>query len=64
MDDHAFLIKGLIELYEASQNAEWLLWAEQLQEQQDNMFWDHEKNGYFENQKDDPLVFIRDKDGK
>lgn len=64
LDDYAFLIRGLLDLYEASLDADWLQWAEHLQEQQDRKFWDHEKSGYFTSPEGDPRILIRGKEGK
>jgi len=47
LDDYAFLIEGLLHLYESDFNEDWLLWARKLQELQDKKFWDTEKGGYF-----------------
>lgn len=64
MEDYAFLIRGLLDLYEASLDTDWLQWAEQLQEQQDLMFWDTEKSGYFQSPVGTPNVILRLKEGK
>ncbi|KOB74045.1 Uncharacterized protein OBRU01_09644, partial [Operophtera brumata] len=45
LDDYAFLIKGLLDLYEASLDARWLQWARELQTKQDELFWDQEHAG-------------------
>src|SRR5207247_11188420 len=42
-DDYAFGIQGLLDLYEASFDVEWLKFAVELQETQDRLFFD-EKN--------------------
>lgn len=34
LPDYAFLIQGLLDLYEANGNISWLLWADQLQMKQ------------------------------
>src|SRR5207237_7626715 len=61
-DDYAFVIQGLVELYEASFDVEWLKFAVQLQETQDRLFFD-EKNGcYFSTSGKDESVFLRMKD--
>ncbi|KJR86118.1 uncharacterized protein SPSK_02232 [Sporothrix schenckii 1099-18] len=39
-EDYAYLIEGLLELYEATGEAEWLEWADELQEQQIKLFYD------------------------
>ena len=47
-DDYAFLIYGLLELYQASFDEQWLEWAAELQERQDALLWDTKAGGYFE----------------
>ncbi|XP_013877335.1 spermatogenesis-associated protein 20 isoform X2 [Austrofundulus limnaeus] len=47
LDDYTFLICGLLDLYEASLQTEWLQWAEELQFRQDVLFWDDLGGGYF-----------------
>ncbi len=39
-DDYAYLIAGLLDLYEASAGLGCLTWALELQEAQDELFWD------------------------
>ncbi|RZF47334.1 hypothetical protein LSTR_LSTR014375 [Laodelphax striatellus] len=47
LDDYAFLIRGLIDLYEASFEPTWLEWAYELQQTQDSLFWDAGSAGYY-----------------
>jgi uncharacterized protein YyaL (SSP411 family) len=47
LDDYAFLIWGLLELYEATFNADYLMHAIELQEQQFALFWDKENGGFY-----------------
>ena len=47
LDDYAFLIQGLLDLYEASFDVRWLSWAIRLRETQDRLFWDGKSGGYF-----------------
>ncbi len=61
-DDYAFVIQGLIDLYEASFDVEWLKFAMQLQETQDRLFFDEKNGGYFSTSGKDPNVFLRMKD--
>jgi len=63
-DDYAFLIQGLLDLYEASLNSKWLLWANELQETMDTLFWDEEGGSYFSTEKNDKSVLLRLKEGK
>ncbi|EMD34674.1 hypothetical protein CERSUDRAFT_86096 [Gelatoporia subvermispora B] len=60
-DDYAFLIQGLLDLYEASGKEEYALWAIRLQEKQDELFWDSEGGGYFSSAPD-PHILVRMKD--
>ncbi len=59
LDDYAYLIQGLLDLYEASFNVEWLVWAAQLQERQDQLFWDSKLGGYFSTSGADPSILMR-----
>jgi uncharacterized protein len=61
-DDYAFVIQGLLDLYEASFDVEWLKLAFALQETQDRLFFDEKNGGYFSNSGRDGSVFIRMKD--
>ncbi|XP_041363382.1 spermatogenesis-associated protein 20-like isoform X2 [Gigantopelta aegis] len=62
VDDYTFVIRGLLDLYEACYNDRWLQWAEQLQETQDKLFWDDEAGGYFSSGLRDPTIVLRMKD--
>src|SRR5438876_455522 len=61
-DDYAFVIQGLLNLYEASFDVEWLKFAIQLQETQDRLFFDEKNGGYFSTSGKDESVFLRMKD--
>jgi uncharacterized protein len=61
-DDYALVIQGLLDLYEASFDVEWLKFAIQLQEIQDRLFFDEKNGGYFSNSGRDESVFVRMKD--
>src|SRR5256714_680359 len=58
-DDYAFLIQGLLDLYEASFEAHWLRWAIELQETQDRLFFDNKRGGYFTGAGNDPSILLR-----
>ncbi|XP_050295633.1 spermatogenesis-associated protein 20 [Anthonomus grandis grandis] len=62
LDDYAFMIRGLLDLYEASLDADWLQWAEVLQEKQDTLFWDDKSSGYFNSSAEDKSILIRSKE--
>ena len=60
LDDYAFLIAGLLDLHEVSQNKKWLDWALKLQEALDADFKDGQ-GGYFFVAKDRDTLLARDK---
>ncbi|KAL6210429.1 hypothetical protein ACLB2K_015661 [Fragaria x ananassa] len=62
LDDYAFLISGLLDLYEFGGQTSWLVWAIELQEMQDEIFLDKEGGGYFNTPGDDPNVLLRVKE--
>jgi uncharacterized protein YyaL (SSP411 family) len=61
-DDYAFVVQGLLDLYEASFNVEWLKFATELQATQDRLFCDEKNGGYFSSSGRDESVFVRMKD--
>jgi uncharacterized protein YyaL (SSP411 family) len=61
-DDYAFVIQGLLDLYEASFDIQWLKFAFELQETQDRLFFDEKNGGYFSTSGKDKNVVIRMKD--
>ncbi|XP_014891123.1 spermatogenesis-associated protein 20 isoform X2 [Poecilia latipinna] len=66
LDDYAFVVCGLLDLYEATFQTEWLRWAEELQARQDALFWDNQGGGYFCSEPSDAAVLLRlkeDQDG-
>ncbi|MBX9577635.1 MAG: thioredoxin domain-containing protein [Chthoniobacterales bacterium] len=58
-EDYAFLIQGLLDLYEATSDGACLTWAEELQEKMNELFWDHEQGGYFSSAAADPHLLVR-----
>ncbi|EDO35488.1 predicted protein [Nematostella vectensis] len=60
--DYVYLINGLLDLYEASFDEQWLKWAEELQDKADELFLDKEKGGYFEVTEADKSILVRLKD--
>jgi uncharacterized protein YyaL (SSP411 family) len=61
-DDYAFVIQGLLDLYEASFDIEWLKFSVELQETQDRLFFDEKNGGYFSTSGQDKSVVLRMKD--
>jgi uncharacterized protein YyaL (SSP411 family) len=60
-DDYAYLIQGLVDLYETGFDEQWLEWANVLQKKQDELFWDNEKGGYYFSEKQGSLLPGRNK---
>jgi uncharacterized protein YyaL (SSP411 family) len=58
-EDHACLIWGLLELFQADGDPAWLEWARQLQARQDELFWDAQDGGWFSTTGQDPTVLLR-----
>lgn len=63
-DDYAFLIGGLLDLFEASQEQDWLEWAYQLQQKMIELFWDKDKGGFYSTTATDPSILLRIKEGE
>ena len=62
LDNYAFLVQGLIDLYEASLNIHWLDSAIGLSDQQIKLFYDGERGGFFDTSGRDKSVLIRTKE--
>ncbi|KAH6813974.1 catalytics protein [Perilla frutescens var. frutescens] len=62
LDDYAFLISGLLDMYECGSSIIWLSWAIELQQTQDKLFLDKEGGGYFNTAGEDPSVLLRVKE--
>ena len=58
-EDYAFLVSGLLELFQAGGDPQWLEWALTLQAQQDDRFWDAQDGGWFSTTGEDPTVLLR-----
>ncbi|MBS0631097.1 MAG: thioredoxin domain-containing protein [Verrucomicrobia bacterium] len=58
-EDYAYLIQGLLDLYEASFELRWLQWAMRLQATMDARFWDEADGGYFNSAAGDAHLVLR-----
>ncbi len=61
LDDYAFTIDALIELYQIDFEERYLVEALQLQEVQDRLFFDVEKKSYYAASGRDPFLIVREK---
>ncbi|GAB7054676.1 MULTISPECIES: thioredoxin domain-containing protein [unclassified Paenibacillus] len=61
LDDYAFYIWGLLELYQASGEVEWVVKAEELAEDVWGLFWDDESGGCFLTGSDAESLWARPK---
>jgi uncharacterized protein YyaL (SSP411 family) len=62
LDDFAFYIQGLIDLYEATFDIEWLKLALELHGRQVALFWDSSGGGFFDFSGRDKSVLLRTKE--
>ena len=59
LEDYAFIVQGLLDLYEAAPDVRWLTSALELTETQIEQFWDAEAGGFFETSEANPDVLVR-----
>lgn len=57
-EDYAFLVSGLLDLYEATFNTEYLTWARDLQDTQIRLFWDTQNGGFYSVEEDNATDLI------
>ena len=61
-EDYAYLIYGLLDLFQADADVQWLNWAQALQRRQDELFWDEAEGGWFSTTGKDQHVLLRMKE--
>ncbi len=61
LDDYAFFVQGLLDLFEATSEGRWLRQAIALQGALDRHFWDGEAGGYFMTSDAHEALLARDK---
>jgi uncharacterized protein YyaL (SSP411 family) len=59
LEDYAFLIKGLLALYDATGDRKWLDEAKVLAQQAHDRFWDESQGGYFDTLPGQSDLFVR-----
>jgi hypothetical protein len=62
LDDYAFLVKGLLDLYQATFKVKYLLHSKQLAEQMLDLFWDSSAGGFFFTGRDADSLLVRRKE--
>jgi hypothetical protein len=62
LDDHAFLARGLLDLYQATFDPQWLEHAVRLADAMVAQFADEAQGGFFESPAGDPSIMVRMKD--
>lgn len=62
IEDYAFLIHGLIDLYEANFEASYLAEAKRLAQEMIRLFWDEKKEGFFFTAVDAEKLIVRSKE--
>jgi len=63
LDDYAFTVSALLDLYEATFDVKWLIEAKSLSDQMIELFADREKGGFFLTGKDGEKLIARTKPG-
>ena len=61
-EDYAYLVWGLLELFQSTGEARWLQWTIELQERQDDLFLDAVNGGWYSTTGRDPSVLVRAKE--
>jgi hypothetical protein len=61
-EDYAYLIFGLLELFQVDPDPSWLEWAGTLERRQDELFWDEAAGGWFSTTGRDASVLLRMKE--
>ena len=62
LEDYAFLVSGLLDLYEASLDIKWLRYALDLTQKQIELFWDPQGSGFYDTSGKDKAVLLRMKE--
>ncbi len=62
LEDYAFMVQALLDMYESVFDTQYLEWALDLQTSQDTLFRDADGGGYFDTLADDPHILLRMKD--
>jgi uncharacterized protein YyaL (SSP411 family) len=61
-EDYAYLISGVLDLFQADPDVRWIEWAQALQRRQDELFWDDVDGGWFSTTGRDATILLRMKE--
>ena len=61
LDDHAFFVRGLLRLYQATGEEQWLDSAKTLTDRMIQLFWDNKNGGFFYTKADAKHLIVRTK---
>ncbi len=59
LEDHAYLLRGLVALYRATNDERWLHESRTLADQMATLFWDDSTGGFFRTASDQEIVLTR-----
>lgn len=62
LDDYAFTVSGLLELYRSTFDLAWIQWAEELAGSMITLFWDSAEGGFYDTAGKDPSILVRMKE--
>ena len=62
LSDYALLVAGLIDLYEASFNPDWLEWADELNDLMIERFYDEKSKAFYDTPEDSENLIVRMRD--
>ena len=62
LEDYAFFVHGLVDLYEATFNLNYLTEAKRLTDEMVRLFWDEERGGFFLTGSDAEQLLVRQKE--
>lgn len=63
LEDYSFFIQGLIDLYEADFDPEWISKADLLAQKMIDLFFDRERGGFYDSPEETPHLLVRMKEG-
>lgn len=62
LEDYAFVVSGLLDLYEATFNVKWIEYSQAITGTMITLFWDSAEGGFYDTSGKDPSVLVRMKE--